>query len=157
MGITLSVCPSVLPRSECNALQVFTKIFLLSYNNAQIHPYITVQYLKCPSCPESIKRHEFILRFLTIISRRLIIKDLCRVQSKNVQRDGNAQQIYFCTGYQRADFAYTHYTCMQNLHNMSKSARVNGANSIEHNCFRLNLWYTPLIKCIFCMTTCEGI
>ena len=33
-------------KMKFNAHYVFTKILIISYNNAQIHPNVTVQYLK---------------------------------------------------------------------------------------------------------------
>ena len=39
-----------------HAHNIFTKMLIFSYNNAQIHPNVTVQYLKkYPFCPTSMK------------------------------------------------------------------------------------------------------
>ena len=46
------------PRIKLNALYAFYKnLNMKLYNNAQIHPYVTLQYFKqCLSCPESIQK-----------------------------------------------------------------------------------------------------
>ena len=67
-------------RIKFHAQYVFTKMLIFSYNNKQIHPYVSLQYLK--SIPFVQKARAFILRFSTKISRLLKLKDLCTVQSK---------------------------------------------------------------------------
>ena len=72
-------------RIKFHAHYVFTKILILIYNNAQIHPYVTVQILKkYPVCLESMKHVRSYFSFQQKIGRLLKLKDLCTVWSKRV-------------------------------------------------------------------------
>ena len=70
-------------RMKFQAHYDFTKILIISYNNAQIYPNVTVQYLKrYPFCPESMKNVRSYFGFPIKISILLKLKDLCTVWSK---------------------------------------------------------------------------
>ena len=95
----------------------FTKILIISYNNAQIHPNVTVQYLKSiPFVPKAYKTCVHI-----------------SVSDKNQYSSQTKRFIYAPFGrymWTRCKYIFTcgcKYTYMYNLHTVCKSAHVNGA------------------------------
>ena len=101
---------------KSHAHYVFTKILIFSYNNAQIHPNVTVQYLKS----------------ICFVQKAWKTCDHTSVSDKN---QSSSQSKGFIHGLlvtcERVANKFLHpganYTYMYNLHTMCKSAHVNGA------------------------------
>ena len=68
-------------RIKFHAHYVFTKILIFIYNNAQIHPNVTVQYLNVSLLSRKHEKRSFILQCPTKLSRLLKRNDLFTVWS----------------------------------------------------------------------------
>ena len=103
-----------------HAHYVFTKILIFSYNNAQMHPYVTVQYLK--SIPFVQKAWK------TCDHTSVSDKNQSSSQSKGFIHGLAQKSLVTC---ERVANKFLHpganYTYMYNLHTVCKSAHVNGA------------------------------
>ena len=105
---------------KSNAHYVFTKILIFSYNNAQIHPNVTVQYLKS----------------ISFVQKAWKTCDHTSVSDKNQSSSrskgfilGLVQKILVTCERVANKFLHpgANYTYMYNLHTVCKSAHVNGA------------------------------
>ena len=107
-------------RIKFNAHYVFTKILIFSYNNAQIHPKVTVQYLK--SIPFVQKAWK------TCGHTSASDKNQFSSQTKGFMHSSVQKILGTC---ERVANIFLHpganYTYMYNLHTVCKSAHVNGA------------------------------
>ena len=107
-------------RINFHAHDIFTKILIFTYNNAQIHPNVTVQYLKSiPFVQKACK---------TYVHTSVSGKNQSSSQTKGFMH-GLVQKILDTC--ERVANIFLHpganYTYMYNLHTVCKSAHVNGA------------------------------
>ena len=103
-----------------HAHYIFTKILIFIYKNAQIHPYVTVQYLKSiPFVQKACK---------TCVHTSVSGKNQSSSQTKGCMHGLVQKSLYTC---ERVANIFLHpganYTYMYNLHTVCKSAHVNGA------------------------------
>ena len=107
-------------RNKFRTHYIFTKILRFSYNNALIHPNVTVQYLK--SIPIGQKAWK------TCVHTSVSGKNQSSSQTKGFKH-GLVQKILGTC--ERVANIFLHpdanYTYMYNLHTVCKSAHVNGA------------------------------
>ena len=116
-------CICFVPISICFWLinnQSITKILIFIYNNAQIHPNVTVQYLKSiPFVQKACK---------TCVHTSVPGKNQSSSQTKGFMHDSVQKILDTC---ERVANIFLHrganYTYMYNLHTVCKSAHVNGA------------------------------
>ena len=103
-----------------HAHNIFTKILIFIYNNAQIHPNVTVQHLK--SIPFVQKAWK------TCVHTSVSDKNQSSSQTKGFMH-GLVQKILGTCERVANKFLHpgANYTYMYNLHTVCKSAHVNGA------------------------------
>ena len=107
-------------RINFHAHYIYTKISIFVYNNAQIHPNVTVQHLKSiPFVQKACK---------TCVHTSVSGKNQSSSQTKGFMH-GLVQK--FLDTCERVAYIFLHpganYTYMYNLHTVCKSAHVNGA------------------------------
>ena len=107
-------------RINFHAHYIFTKILISIYNNAQIHPNVTVQYLKSiPFVKKACK---------TCVHTSVSGKNQKSSQTEGFMHGLVQKSLDTC---ERIANIFLHpganYTYMYNLHTVYKSAHVNGA------------------------------
>ena len=107
-------------RIKFKAHYIFTKILIFIYNNAQIHPNVTVQYLKSTPFVQNAWK--------TCVHTSVSDKNQSSSQTKGFMHSLVQKILGTC---ERVANKFLHpganYTYMYNLHTVCKSAHVNGA------------------------------